>query len=410
MTTFIRALFREALLVLVLFAPAAWGAANSDGMVYELRAGSTITDDCINCDRAPREVPLVGTFVLALLSIGDVTDAYSVKDVDFGCPFFVPGGEYGVRGQGTYLTRLFEPPEQEMTLEVAVNGVGGVKLASGPVTAAAPWPTIEVTVTEDGQRDPLHRYTLRIVAAPRAKSFVAYELVEGSFGEGGLKGSYFIDDCKICGRPTIPVMIGGTFELGLIESRPDGTNTYRVDSIDFLSLKQAPPYHIISYGTYREGGDLAVHQEMDLLGHVNDDCGVRMASGQVAVEARFPQIEIQLEHQNPTSQLHVYSLHLVAKPVGPNPPGFRRGDSNGDGGVDIADAVHILLWRFSGGKAPGCLDAADVNLDQRHDLSDAVSILQYLFQGGAPPPAPGPDVCGLPPEPVFGCESYTQCQ
>jgi hypothetical protein len=85
---------------------------------------------------------------------------------------------------------------------------------------------------------------------------------------------------------------------------------------------------------------------------------------------------------------------------------FRRGDVNGDGPVNLSDAVSLLMWLFVSGEPPRCHDAADANHDGRHDLSDAVAILNYLFLGGGPPPAPGPADCGPAPEPSLGCESY----
>ncbi len=76
------------------------------------------------------------------------------------------------------------------------------------------------------------------------------------------------------------------------------------------------------------------------------------------------------------------------------PPRFLRGECNDDGAIDIADAVCILNWRFSGTETPGCVAATNVNGDEVVDLSDAVWLLNYLFVGGFPPPvAPYPD-CG----------------
>ena len=40
---------------------------------------------------------------------------------------------------------------------------------------------------------------------------------------------------------------------------------------------------------------------------------------------------------------------------------FVRGDANHDKGVDISDAVFNLTYLFSGGEAPPCEDAADVD-------------------------------------------------
>jgi hypothetical protein len=91
---------------------------------------------------------------------------------------------------------------------------------------------------------------------------------------------------------------------------------------------------------------------------------------------------------------------------------FKRGDSNGDGGMNIADAVYILQNLFAQGPAIDCMDAADSNDDENVNIADAVYILQNLFAQGPPIPAPGPDTCGADPggEPDIGCVSYTSCK
>ncbi|HVR75574.1 MAG TPA: hypothetical protein VMT52_14660 [Planctomycetota bacterium] len=86
-------------------------------------------------------------------------------------------------------------------------------------------------------------------------------------------------------------------------------------------------------------------------------------------------------------------------------PSFRRGDCNGDAGLDISDSIFALSYLFTGGLEPPCLDACNSNLDLRLDISDPVYVLQYLFGGGPPPglypacePAEAPcaslDACG----------------
>ncbi len=74
---------------------------------------------------------------------------------------------------------------------------------------------------------------------------------------------------------------------------------------------------------------------------------------------------------------------------------FVRGRVNGDAAVDIADAVALLAYLFSGGDAPEIPEASDVNDDGTVDLSDPIYLLDYLFKGGpaVPPPFPeaGPD-------------------
>lgn len=76
---------------------------------------------------------------------------------------------------------------------------------------------------------------------------------------------------------------------------------------------------------------------------------------------------------------------------------FLRGDSDGNGRVEITDSVFILNYLYQAGKAPTCMDAADANDNGRIDQADADYILSYLFKGGAAPPSPGPTTYGDDP-------------
>jgi hypothetical protein len=73
-------------------------------------------------------------------------------------------------------------------------------------------------------------------------------------------------------------------------------------------------------------------------------------------------------------------------PVGVGP--FTRGDSNGDGNLNIADASHVLNFLFLGGPDPKCKAAADSNGDGGVNIADASFSLNFLFLGGREPPAP----------------------
>jgi PKD repeat protein len=70
---------------------------------------------------------------------------------------------------------------------------------------------------------------------------------------------------------------------------------------------------------------------------------------------------------------------------------FQRGDSNGDGRTDIADAVFILNFLFLGTGVPNCHDAMDVDDGGSVDLTDAVRLLNFLFVGGLRPEPPYPE-------------------
>ncbi len=100
--------------------------------------------------------------------------------------------------------------------------------------------------------------------------------------------------------------------------------------------------------------------------------------------------------------------HILDHPkvaVGP-PPGFVRGDTNGDLGVDLSDAIVILNHLFSGGDL-GCREAANCNSDQTLDLSDGIYLLGYLFGSG---PAPGDPFSTCGDQPMWlDCQTPIAC-
>jgi hypothetical protein len=61
------------------------------------------------------------------------------------------------------------------------------------------------------------------------------------------------------------------------------------------------------------------------------------------------------------------------------------GDANGDGSVDISDAVYLIAYIFAGGSAPNPLLAGDANCDSAVDISDVVYLIAYIFSGGPAP-------------------------
>ncbi|MFN0059809.1 MAG: hypothetical protein ACKVX7_15225 [Planctomycetota bacterium] len=79
---------------------------------------------------------------------------------------------------------------------------------------------------------------------------------------------------------------------------------------------------------------------------------------------------------------------------------FIRGDANGDGLVNVADAITTLSYLFvPGTPTPACLDAVDVDDDGQLLIGDAVVLLSSLFVPGSPPPAPPYPNDGFDPTP-----------
>jgi len=75
---------------------------------------------------------------------------------------------------------------------------------------------------------------------------------------------------------------------------------------------------------------------------------------------------------------------------------FVRGDANYNQSVDIADAIFVLSFLFSGGAAPSCPDSADSNDDGAINIGDSVYVLSFLFSSGPTLPYPFPGL-GIDP-------------
>jgi len=85
-------------------------------------------------------------------------------------------------------------------------------------------------------------------------------------------------------------------------------------------------------------------------------------------------------------------------------PGFVRADTNGNGLVELSDAIAVLDALFrSTGTVLSCADAADANDDGSLNVSDPVFALGFLFLGGSPPPPPFPLPGADPTADPLGC-------
>jgi hypothetical protein len=64
---------------------------------------------------------------------------------------------------------------------------------------------------------------------------------------------------------------------------------------------------------------------------------------------------------------------------------YECGDANGDGMVDIGDAVYLINYIFRDGWAPYPELSGDANGDSNVDIGDAVYLINYIFRDGPPP-------------------------
>ena len=360
-----------------------------EGVLYELRAGSYLLDDCPICDHLSRPIPLEGTLVAAeLLVPGAGVRVFQITDLDLR----TSASEYSVAGTGSYEFGVLSPdPTQALTLDADINGETGIKLEGVDLPIGDPWPFLDITVDE--VTSSVSRvYHLRLLAAPKAPG-VLYELGKGST----------FNDCLPCAGLKAPAPVTGTFLLTPVDAGPLFT-TYRIDGLDFRDASGDLKIHITGLGKYRQGGEVAITQQMVLevlVAFPDSQRQTTLDSGTVPVTAGFPALDV-------SPQDDLYALHIVAGPAAEAAP-FRRGDANGDGAIDLSDGLRILFQLFEA-EPISCPKAGDSNDDGAVDISDPTYLLSYLFLGG---PAPGQPLasCGADPTPdELTCGSFAGCR
>ena len=88
---------------------------------------------------------------------------------------------------------------------------------------------------------------------------------------------------------------------------------------------------------------------------------------------------------DPLDAADIATLRAWIRDGARRPHGPARGDTDGNGSVEITDAIRILIFLFRDGVAFDCPPQADADADGLIQLTDAVFLLNYLFRGGGPP-------------------------
>jgi uncharacterized protein YgiM (DUF1202 family) len=65
--------------------------------------------------------------------------------------------------------------------------------------------------------------------------------------------------------------------------------------------------------------------------------------------------------------------------------GLWRGDTNGDGIIDLGDLVYLINFLYKGGPAPDALTVGDCNCNGVVDVGDVIFLINYLFRDGPLP-------------------------
>ncbi len=211
----------------------------------------------------------------------------------------------------------------------------------------------------------------------------------------------FLDNCTPC-HDTIELSDNDFHNIGVRPSSEDiGREAISGDPLDTGKFKtpglrnvalRAPFFHNGGKATlddvlafYNGGGDFADNLDIEIV-------ELMLGNGELALIKEFLEVGLtdpRVEFAQPPfdhPKLQVF---------------FKRGDSNFDDGVDIADAIHLLSYIFPVG-APfllTCEDASDANDDGGIDIGDPITVLDRLFVGAPPLAAPsdlshGPDPTG----------------
>ena len=132
-----------------------------------------------------------------------------------------------------------------------------------------------------------------------------------------IDGSYFIDDCLICGRPTIQRPMFGSFELVPVQNTPPYTR-YTIRNLDFFTDSfWGGVSKIVGSGVYTRFEEFALLQHMELSVWLMDAMTNRPAyftNDSGSVEKPFPMIQIHLSQTNGTL-VQTFSMEVVAVPV-----------------------------------------------------------------------------------------------
>lgn len=130
-----------------------------------------------------------------------------------------------------------------------------------------------------------------------------------------LAESRFVDDCLICGRPSIALPMRGTFMLALDQVTPVSTR-YRMENIVWVAgFGTNVQYDIRGSGTYTVGGEFAVTKRMVLDVTVNGNPLVFTNDGLPSLRG-FPEYVIDTSLSQTQQNLFAfYSMDLLATPL-----------------------------------------------------------------------------------------------
>jgi hypothetical protein len=143
---------------------ALFSSATTRGIRYRLIEGSFLVDECIICGRPPLIFPIRGTFWLKPTGRDMWFSYFAIHDLWFTSTTSQPGyigrmeGKYQIGGDFAFV--------HLMTLLGRINEFEELEFDSGAAFPQMWFPWIEINLQQVPPTDPLHTFTLHLVAVP----------------------------------------------------------------------------------------------------------------------------------------------------------------------------------------------------------------------------------------------------
>ena len=156
-------------LVLMWAVTGGFGPSRAAGQIsnYALLEGSTLTDDCLACDRVSLPLPLQGTFELLPLNSNPLFTMYQLTNISFQTTGTI-GRAYKVKGEGSDQVGGEVALQQDLSLTVQIDDGFTNSLClftNAQAQVESPWPEIQAAADQsNGSFVRLCR--LRLTAAP----------------------------------------------------------------------------------------------------------------------------------------------------------------------------------------------------------------------------------------------------
>ncbi len=123
-----------------------------------------------------------------------------------------------------------------------------------------------------------------------------------------------LDDCPVCGRPSILVPMRGSFTLRLLDESLPATH-YALENVHFTAGDR--PYLVTGGGVLTLLGDFTVTLQLSLAVQINDGYTNRtcyFTNESTFLNRRWPMLDVTLTQTNGTFT-QVYNLRLAAAPL-----------------------------------------------------------------------------------------------